>query len=263
MKDREHSREDADQRDKADFKAAMSRLEKAVQEVVNVTTEELSDRATNLIDDTSKRLEAELRLRRVETESPDVEQSSARRRQRRHNRHRFSDRRNRFARRTARLYKDPADEKIAGVCAALARYFGMETWIVRMGALTGLIFLPGIVFPAYWILYFIMDKKPVNRQSSEPGDGEDAPNSSSVSSSLSRRERKRQKRQERREARDDDRNSARGNTPEFTPSRSMRHTINDMTQAELRLRRLESFVTSDRYELQKELHKIEREGSTA
>ncbi len=260
MKDREHSREDADQRDKADFKAAMSRLEKAVQEVVNVTTEELSDRATNLIDDTSKRLEAELRLRRAESESPDVEQSSERRRRRRHNRHRFNDRRNRFARRTVRLYKDPADEKIAGVCSGLARYFGMETWIVRMGALTGLIFLPGIVFPAYWILYFIMDKKPANDGSEMEGVEDNAPRSS-----MSRRERKRQEKKARREGRT---NSAYGaaesrqdQTAGLSPSRSMRHTINDLTQAELRLRRLESFVTSDRYELQKELHIIEREGS--
>jgi hypothetical protein len=43
------------------------------------------------------------------------------------------------------------------------------------------------------------------------------------------------------------------------PSRSLRYTNADLTQAELRLRRLESFVTSDQYELHRELTKIERE----
>ena len=42
----------------------------------------------------------------------------------------------------------------------------------------------------------------------------------------------------------------------------MKYTRTDLTQAELRLRRLESFVTSDQYELQKELHRIERDAST-
>ena len=43
------------------------------------------------------------------------------------------------------------------------------------------------------------------------------------------------------------------------PSRSLRYTNADFTQAELRLRRLESFVTSNQYELHRELAKIERE----
>jgi hypothetical protein len=46
----------------------------------------------------------------------------------------------------------------------------------------------------------------------------------------------------------------------FSKRRSLRHTAADLTQVELRLRRLESFVTSGRYELHKELNKIEREG---
>ncbi len=46
----------------------------------------------------------------------------------------------------------------------------------------------------------------------------------------------------------------------YLPGRNLRYTSADLTQAELRLRRLESFVTSNQYELHKELTKIEREG---
>lgn len=264
MKDREDNRSDSSQPGKGEFSAAMSRLEKAVQEVVDVTAGELTGRATTLIDDTSRRLEAELRLRRAESDSPEVAEASEQRRRRRRFRHRFDDRRERFTARAARLYRDPSDEKIAGVCAGIARYFGMETWIVRMGALTGLIFLPGIVFPAYWIAYFIMDKKPTDEGLSSATDSATEVPGKRESS----RARRRRERREHREARAGAEPSARrgfGNNgglrgPEQEPaSRSLRHTMTDLTQAELRLRRIESFVTSDRYELQKELHKIENE----
>ena len=64
-----------------EFSVAMSRLESAVQEIVTVTTGQLTERATSLLDDTSKRLESELRLRRV-TDDPEVEKDQVRRRRR-------------------------------------------------------------------------------------------------------------------------------------------------------------------------------------
>ncbi|NCO45477.1 MAG: PspC domain-containing protein, partial [Vibrio sp.] len=30
------------------------------------------------------------------------------------------------------LYKDPVNGKIAGVCAGLANYLGLEVWLVRI-----------------------------------------------------------------------------------------------------------------------------------
>ena len=47
------------------------------------------------------------------------------------------------------LYRDPQRGKIAGVCAGLAEYFGVETWIVRLLAISGLIFAGFITFTAY------------------------------------------------------------------------------------------------------------------
>ncbi|MEC8755743.1 MAG: hypothetical protein VXX72_08945, partial [Pseudomonadota bacterium] len=44
----------------------------------------------------------------------------------------------------------------------------------------------------------------------------------------------------------------------WAPRRMLTHNRADLAQAELRLRRIESFVTSDTYELQKELKKMEQ-----
>lgn len=235
-----------------EFSEAMARLEKAVQELVTTTTGEITGRATSLLDDTSKRIEAEVRLKRVFDEHPEEKATHERRRRRHRSRHRFID-----TRRGEELYIDSSDEKVAGVCAALARYFGLENWVVRIGALSGLIFMPGVIFPAYWIAYFVMEKRT---------DGA--------------RRRRRGRRGRRRDREDKDRHSGfdaqpqtdavsrskargRGRRGElaFNAGRSLRHITTDMTQAELRLRRLESFVTSDQYELHKELTRIEKEGT--
>jgi len=91
----------------------------------------------------------------------------------------------------AKMYEDDVSElylddnyRIAGVCAALARYFAMDTFTVRMLALTGLIFVPQVVFPAYWLCYFMLDEK------SDLAD--------SHSNSRTRRQKRRQRRRERR-----------------------------------------------------------------
>ncbi|MEE4283408.1 MAG: PspC domain-containing protein, partial [Pseudomonadales bacterium] len=219
-----------------EFSAAMARLEKAVAEIVTTTTGQLSDRATTLLDDTATRLEAELRFRKT-TDDPDTGERVARRRSRNSGRHRLVDRAERVNPRSGHLYRDIENAKIGGVCAGIARYFGLQTWTTRLAALTGLLFLPGIVFPAYWIAYFIMDK-PDTEDSMMAG------------------------RKTRTSRSDETSTASAANTRRdevLQPSRSLRYTNADLTQAELRLRRLESFVTSDQYELHRELTKIERE----
>ena len=227
-----------------EFSQAMNRLENAVQDLVSVTAGQLGDRATALIDETSKRLEAELRLKRASEDDPEVEEQVERRHQRRRSRHRFDQRR----RRSSRLTINRENEKIAGVCAGLAPYLGVEIWMVRLAAVTGLLFIPHIVFPAYWIAYFVMEK-PDKRQIADERDDE------------SRRSRRRRKG---RSFNNEDRSQAAAEAPAeqaFNARRDLKYTRTDLTQAELRLRRLESFVTSKQYELQKELHRIERDAS--
>ena len=224
----------------------MGRLERAVQDLVTVTAGQLGDRATQLIDDTSKRLEAELRVKRASSEDPEVEIDVERRQRRRRQRHEQPRKRG------GRLMIDRRNEKIAGVCAGLAPYLGVEIWMVRLAAVTGLLFIPHIVFPAYWIAYFVMEKPGKN-------DMEDREPSS-------RRRRRRSRRRERAEQQQMAASSKSTSDPqdaqaEFNARRNLRYSRTDLTQAELRLRRLESFITSDQYELQKELHRIEKEAS--
>jgi len=222
-----------------EFSVAVSRLEKAVQDLLSATTGQISERATSLLDDTSKRLESELRLNRFGGSSDESEHRRSRRRRRHRHRHKFSDTAERYRSKRRGLSRSKSDHKIAGVCAGIARHFGVDTWMVRIGALTGLIFLPGIVFPAYWIAYFVMGAERVPKGSSQ------------------------EPLQEHQKTHPERNKRVRGVSPDaaqiLNPRLSLRHTSEDFSQAELRLRRLESFVTSDQYELHKELTKIERE----
>ncbi|MBM7073784.1 envelope stress response membrane protein PspC [Shewanella sp. OPT22] len=60
------------------------------------------------------------------------------------------------------LYRNPKEKKLAGVCAGIAEFFGLETWLVRV--VTASIFLlggAGIIFVGYVVLWLILDEKSV------------------------------------------------------------------------------------------------------
>ncbi len=240
---------------RSEFQQAVERLEKAVQDLVGSATSEFSERATSFIDETTSKLEREFggKAWRDQGETDDGHygvgsadelygdgsddgfydeesretRSGAARRMRARRRARY---RTRW--RSRRLYRDPANAKICGVCAGIANYYGMEHWVVRCLAVTGLIFASQIVFPAYWIAYFVMAKPPKGSEGKKS-------------------------RNHNRNGRADHSSPA----PEFgtkiSPRRSLRNVQADLAEAELRLRRMESHVTSGKYELQKELNKID------
>jgi len=58
------------------------------------------------------------------------------------------------------LYRDPSRGKISGVCAGLADYFGLELWVVRIIAVTLLIFFQFPIFIAYIIAFMVLEPKP-------------------------------------------------------------------------------------------------------
>jgi phage shock protein C len=59
------------------------------------------------------------------------------------------------------LHRDPSKGKIAGVCAGVAEYFGMEIWLVRILTLTGFFLLaPPFFFVGYIAAWFVLEKKP-------------------------------------------------------------------------------------------------------
>lgn len=216
----------------SDFQTSVNRLERAVDDLVSTARSQVSDRATALIDETTRRLERELaRRRRNAGGRADPGRGFEQ------HRGAAGDPLEGLPR---RLYRDPARQKIGGVCAGVARYYGVEPWVVRCIAVTGLLFFPTIVFPAYWIAYFVMEKPPHL-------DGERS----------RRRQRRRPEHGRRDRGRYDHGSPAPELGPRLAPRYSLRNVQADLTEVELRLRRMETHVTSGQYELQRELHKID------
>lgn len=223
-----------------EFQRAVDRLEKAVHEFVGNTNEHISTRATRFMDDAAERLEGEARRRARKRERSDDSSASradearnfdhddGSRRGRHRRRHRGSYSSREPGYRTSKLYRDTRRQKIAGVCAGLARYFGVEIWVVRCLAITGLIFMSSIIIPAYIIAWFVLPTAP---------DGETLPRGGSLAADHS------------------------AMAPELGARLSPRHSLqnvhSELDQLELKLRRMESHVTSGQYELQRELRKID------
>lgn len=60
-----------------------------------------------------------------------------------------------------KLYRDPNNAKLGGICAGIARYFECEVWLIRLITITLFLFSLGTwVIIAYIALYFILDEAP-------------------------------------------------------------------------------------------------------
>ncbi|HJP49911.1 MAG TPA: PspC domain-containing protein [Pseudomonadales bacterium] len=135
------------------------------------------------------------------------------------------------------LYRDSRNKKICGVCAGTAEYLGVETWQVRLGAVLGLIFVPQVAVPTYFITYFLMDKKPYYREAADRFD-------------------------ERHEADEEVRpmrkrkSEYRANEPEVSNLYALKTARHKFQDIEDRLRLMETHVTSSQFELEREIKKI-------
>ena len=221
---------------RGDFQRSVDRLERAVQGFVSAANDQVSNRAAGFIDDTAQRLERELRERSQSRARSDAEDSrDEKRRSRRHRRRHYRDRSRMSASspgyRTSKIYLDKRHQKIAGVCAGIARYFGVEIWVVRGIAITGLIFMASIVIPAYIIAAIVLPKAPDTDAIADAGTPtERAADHTSPAPELG---------------------------PRLSPRGSLRNVQADLDQLELKLRRMESHVTSGQFELQRELKRID------
>jgi phage shock protein C len=66
---------------------------------------------------------------------------------------------------TKKLYRDPKNGKIAGICAGIAEYFGAEVWLIRLLVVSAFIFSAGFfVVLAYIAAYFILEELPEQRE---------------------------------------------------------------------------------------------------
>jgi phage shock protein C len=59
-----------------------------------------------------------------------------------------------------RLYRNPQDGKIFGVCAGLADYFGIDAWLLRILFILGLLFFFPPTFFGYLIAALLLKPKP-------------------------------------------------------------------------------------------------------
>ena len=140
------------------------------------------------------------------------------------------------------LYRDAKNKKICGVCAGSAEYLGLETWQVRLGAIIGLIFIPTLAVPAYFITWFLMDKKPYYREAAERYDRHHQSASipgSSINSSMSKRK-----------AKNRTKDTGMSNVQALNTAKQK------FSHIEEHLREMESHVTSSQFELKREFKKI-------
>ncbi len=230
---------------------AARNLERAVEELASAATEEVSSGAARLLDDAAARVRGESGGRRQREHGGERDDSASQHGSRRIRYRDYED----LPRRSRALYLDRRNRKIVGVCAGVARYFGIEAWVARCAALTGLIFLPSIVFPGYWIAFICMGHPPSDARV-HGSRRTRASGARARAAKVRRRVEKTVRRAARKGRRRYDAERVhRSPAPEFgakfSPRQSLRAAQADMAEVELRLRRMEAFVTSDRYSLER------------
>lgn len=67
------------------------------------------------------------------------------------------------------LYRSRHNVRVAGVCAGIADYLNVNTFIVRAVTLVSLFVLGGVTFWAYVICWIVLDKEPKSLQKSHRG----------------------------------------------------------------------------------------------
>ena len=142
------------------------------------------------------------------------------------------------------LYRDTDNARIAGGCAGIAHYFGLETWLVRILTVTGFFLLAGpFVFVAYIAGWFILDKKPLGDvKHDEPptfqarGKGWRNQSSNHGSQKVEVKTKVWQ-----------------AGEP---PKQAFHDIRNRFDKAEQRLRKMETYVTSKEYQLNREISRL-------
>lgn len=124
-------------------------------------------------------------------------------------------------RRSRGLYRDTERGILGGVCAGIAKYLGVEPWIIRVG-FVAIVLLGGGWIPliVYIVLVFVLNPEPVYESDWDEPD-EEAEARSPYAAIRS------------------------------SPRLGLRVVSADVRELELRLRRMERYVTSPKYNLDK------------
>ncbi|WP_444994591.1 envelope stress response membrane protein PspC [Aliikangiella sp. IMCC44359] len=141
-----------------------------------------------------------------------------------------------------KLYKNPDKAKICGVCAGLAEYFGFEVWVVRIIAISLLVFnwFNGTVLLAYFVLYFVLDPKPGSKSNK----------------GCFGKERKRNLSEYAEESKPYKPSVKEVWRTGISPKDKLDEIESKFSMVESKLQNIESFVTSKQFELEKEFNKM-------
>jgi phage shock protein C len=148
------------------------------------------------------------------------------------------------------LHRDPSKGKIAGVCAGIAEYFGMEIWLVRILTLTGFFLLaPPFFFVGYIAAWFVLEKKP---RGSSPKSRNDELASKSQHNKVHSKGWHNVSEQE------SDKVMVKSNVWQAgePPKQAFIDIKQRFTKNENRLRKMETYVTSSEFQLNRELSKL-------
>ena len=142
------------------------------------------------------------------------------------------------------LYRDPARGRISGVCAGISDYFGLEVWVVRIIAVSALLFFQWPILLAYGIAYFVMDPKPGSEKHNQ-------------SKYKKHRARAKAERAEKESEADHEKASVQQVWKKGgIPGQMMRKTKKRFSDIEKRLQNMESYVTSNQFQLRKEFRDL-------
>lgn len=208
---------------------AVARLEEAVNDLVASAGES----AAGYIDRAAERVRRQVALRKLAGEQAEP-RGNYRPRPHREPAWLWSD-----EPRSVKLYRDTKRGKLLGVCAGIGRYYGVEVWIVRCVAITAVIFLNWLAVAAYLVAgLFVLEKEPARSQIAVRG------------------KRGKRKRRIRDEDEDEDPVEAERRYALPSPRQQLRTVDAEFDAVELRLRRMETHITSGRYELHREFGRI-------
>ena len=138
-----------------------------------------------------------------------------------------------------KLYRNPAKAKICGVCAGVAEYFGFEVWVVRIITVSLVLLGWGPIVLAYFVLYFVLDPNPNYEKTGECDWKRKGTNNSQ-----------------------DENKPYRPSVKEVwksapAPDQLLSDIEGKFSKIERHLQDLETYVTSKRYNLDKEFSKME------
>lgn len=132
------------------------------------------------------------------------------------------------------LYRDRSKGWVGGVCAGLAHHWGVAPWTVRLGALALLIFTNSLAFWAYIIAWCMLAPRPTRWDDKE----------ASVEVAMEY---------------DEDQHTYRKRTVfkySDSPQSRMRKARQRLDEALGRVEAMEAYVTSRRYDLNREFSKL-------